>query len=143
MSPRFAFAFSQAEYVTLGLIGVLVVIVALMGYRAWQKSRISPQERERMRRAALVASGKMGDATLTEIREGLLFYAYIVRGVEYTASQDVTQLKERIPADLSSLGPVALRYDPKNPANSIVVAEQWSGLRVGEPRGTRNLNSDL
>jgi hypothetical protein len=134
MPPRFAFAFSQAEFITLGLMGVLAVIVALMGYRAWQKSRISPEERERRRRAALVASGKMGDATLTEVRESYLFYAYMVRGVEYTASQDVSQLRERIPADLSSLGPVALRYDPKNPANSIVVAEDWSGLRLGEPK---------
>jgi hypothetical protein len=134
MAAWFAFSFSHAEFVTLALIGVLVVIVALMGYRAWQKSRISPQERERRRRAALVAAGKMGDATLTEIRETYLFYAYIVRGVEYTASQDISQLKERIPADLSSLGPVALRYDPRNPANSIVVAEEWSGLRVGEPK---------
>jgi hypothetical protein len=134
MSARLAFSFSQAEYVTLALLGVLVVIVALMGYRAWEKSRISPQERERLRRESLVATGKMGDATLTEIRECLLFYAYVVRGVEYTASQDVSQLKERIPADLSSLGPVSLRYDPKNPANSIVVAEQWSGLRLSEPK---------
>jgi hypothetical protein len=115
-------------------MGVLVVIVALMGYRAWQKSRITPQERERRRRAALVATGKMGDATLTEVREGLLFYAYMVRGVEYTASQDVSQLKERVPTDLSSLGAVSLRYDPKNPANSIVVSEQWSGLRLSEPK---------
>jgi len=134
MAAVFAFSFTRAEFVTLALIGVLVVIVALMGYRAWQKSRISPQERERQRRAALVAAGKMGDATLTEIREGLLFYAYIVRGVEYTASQDVSQLKDRVPTDLSSLGAVSLRYDPKNPANSIVVAEQWSGLRLSEPK---------
>ena len=26
-------------------------------------------------------------------------------------------------------GPVAVRYDARNPANSIVVAEHWSGLR--------------
>jgi len=134
MSAAFAFSFSQAEFVTLALMGVLVVIVALMGYRAWQKSRITPQERERRRRAALVATGKMGDATLTEVREGLLFYAYMVRGVEYTASQDVSQLTERVPTDLSSLGAVSLRYDPKNPANSIVVSEQWSGLRLSEPK---------
>ena len=134
MAAVLAFSFSQAELVTLALMAVLVAVVALMAYRAWQKSRISPQERERKRREALVASGKMGDATLTEVREGLLFYAYMVRGVEYTASQDVTQLKERVPTDLSTLGAVSLRYDPKNPANSIVVAESWSGLRVSEPK---------
>ena len=30
----------------------------------------------------------MGDATLIEVRENLVFYSYDVRGVEYTASQD-------------------------------------------------------
>jgi hypothetical protein len=80
----------------------------------------------------LVAGGKMGDATLVEIRDELLFYAYLVRGVEYTASQDVSSLRDRVPADLSAVGPVGVRYDSRNPANSIVVAEQWSGLRLGE-----------
>jgi len=79
-----------------------------------------------------VASGKMGDATLTELRDDLLYYAYMVRGVEYTASQDVSRLKDRIPSDMSSLTAVSVRYHAKNPANSIVVAENWSGLHVGE-----------
>jgi hypothetical protein len=28
------------------------------------------------------------------------------------------------------VGLASVRYDPKNPPNSIVVSEQWSGLRV-------------
>jgi hypothetical protein len=75
----------------------------------------------------------MGDANLVEIRDQHLFYAYTVRGVEYTASQDVDALKDFMPAELPLLGAVAIRYDPRNPANSIVLAEQWSGLRLGEP----------
>ena len=35
-----------------------------------------------------------------------------------------------IAPDLSGLGPVAVKYDPRNPANSIVLAEEWSGLRL-------------
>lgn len=132
MPAALAFTFSMAEEVTLGLLGVLVIIVGLMGYRAWQVTRIPPEERERQRRAALVVSGKMGDATLTEIRENLLLYAYTVRGVEYTASQDVSHLKDYVPPDLSSLISVLVRYDARNPANSIVVSEQWSGLNLGE-----------
>ena len=83
---------------------MLVVLVAIMGYRAWQASRVSPEERERQRRAMLVAHGKMGDATLTEVREDHVFYAYLVRGVEYTASQDVSLLKQYMPPDLSLAG---------------------------------------
>jgi hypothetical protein len=126
--------FSAAEEITIALIGVLVVVVALMGYRAWQNSRITPEERERQRRAQLVATGKMGDATLTEAHGDFLFYAYVVRGVEYTASQDVSRLKDRVPEDLASLGAVLVRYEAKNPANSIVIAEQWSGLHIGDPK---------
>jgi hypothetical protein len=77
----------------------------------------------------------MGDATISEIRGELLFYSYDVRGVEYIASQDLTLLKEYLPTDLSVLiGSVSVRYDPKNPANSIVLAEEWTGLRThGHP----------
>jgi hypothetical protein len=80
----------------------------------------------------LVEHGKMGDAQLVEIRDELIFYSYGVRGVEYTASQDISQLKQLVPSDLSALGSVSVRYDAKNPANSIVIAEQWSGLRTGK-----------
>jgi hypothetical protein len=127
-------SFSAAQWITLSLGGVLLVLVGIIGYRAWRASRISPEERERRRRAALVAAGKMGDATLTEVREQFIFYAYLVRGVEYTASQDVSALRERVPMDLSLVSAVSVRYDPRNPANSIVVAEEWSGLHMGEPR---------
>jgi len=78
-----------------------------------------------------VARGKMGDATITEMRGELVFYSYDVRGVEYIASQDLALLRDFLPADLSVLiGSVSVRYDPKNPANSIILAENWTGLRV-------------
>jgi hypothetical protein len=129
-----ALSFASTKEILLAVAGVLVLAGVVFGVRAWRNSRITPEERERRRRAALVARGKMGDATITEIREELLFYSYDVRGVEYIASQDLTLLKEYLPADLSVLiGAVSVRYDPKNPANSIVLAEDWSGLR---PHGT-------
>ncbi len=116
--------------VALALAGALLATGAVLGYRAWRRSRITAEERERRRREALAARGKMADAELAEIRDDVLFYSYGVRGVEYTASQDVTMLQEYLPQDYSEVGPVAVKYDPRNPANSIVVAEQWSGLRV-------------
>jgi hypothetical protein len=119
---------------TLALAAALVVLAAVIGYRAWKRSRITPEERERQRRAALVARGKMGDAMLVEMRDDLLFYSYGVRGVEYTASQDVSRLKQHMPPDLSAIGAVSVKFDPKNPANSIVVAEQWSGIRASKVR---------
>ena len=69
-------------------------MLAIIGYRAWRRSRVTPEERERRRCAHLVAIGKMDDATLVEIRENLVFYSYGVRGVEYTASQDLSRFAE-------------------------------------------------
>jgi len=117
------------EYISLALGALLVAIAAALGYRAWKASRVTPEERERQRRTLLAAAGKMGDAMLVELRGNNLFYSYLVRGVEYTACQEVSSLIERLPDDLSSVGAVSVKYDPRNPANSIVVAEQWSGLR--------------
>ena len=121
--------FTTADGITVTLALVLLALVGAMGYRAWQRSRITPEERERARRALLTSRGKMGDATLVEVRGEFLFYSYDVRGVEYTASQDVSLLKELLPRELSLEGPIAVKYDAKNPANSIILSEQWSGLR--------------
>ena len=126
---KIALTYTPAEYVTIALGALLLALAAALGYRAWKSSRITPEELERRRRAELVAQGKMGDALLVEFRDGYLFYSYAVRGVEYTASQDVSLLRDRLPGDLSVVGPVSVKYDARNPANSIVVAEAWSGLR--------------
>ena len=116
--------------VALALAGALLATGAILAFQAWRRSLIPAEERERRRREALAARGKMADAELAEIRDDVLFYSYGVRGVEYTASQDVTMLQEYLPHDYSEVGPVSVKYDPRNPANSILVAEQWSGLRV-------------
>lgn len=125
----YALTFAPVEYLTLALGVLLVALSVALGYRVWKASRVTPEEAERRRRATLVELGKINDAILVEFRERHIFYSYAVRGVEYTASQDLSFLRERLPEDLPSMGPVSVRYDPRNPANSIVAAEEWSGLR--------------
>jgi len=50
--------------------------------------------------------------------------------VEYTASQDVSALRELLPDDPSVVnGVVFVKYDSRNPANSMILSEDWSGLR--------------
>jgi hypothetical protein len=95
---------SLAEEITIALAIVLVILLATMGYRRWLRSRVSPEEKERRRRTWLVATGKMGDAVLVEMRDTHLFYTYAVRGVEYTASQDVAPLESKLPSGLSPNG---------------------------------------
>jgi hypothetical protein len=128
--PGLALSLRWAEAVALACAGVALGLAAVFGYRAWRRSRVPPEERERRRRAALVARGKITDATLVEIQDTALVYKYLVRGVEYTASQDVGSLSEHMPSAMGlGAGSVSVRYSPGNPANSIVLAEDWSGLR--------------
>ncbi len=68
---------------------------------------------------------------MTDVSAGIIYYSYAVGGVEYCASQDVTQLSELLPPDTDRLiGAVKLKYSIRNPANSILICESWSGLRV-------------
>jgi hypothetical protein len=129
MLGALVFRFS-AVAATLVVAAVLLALGALVGYRKWKASRVTPEERERLRRTALAARGKLGDASLVEVRDEMVLYSYAIRGVEYIASQDMSSLHEYLPDEDSLSGPVWIRYDAKNPANSIVLAETWTGLRV-------------
>jgi hypothetical protein len=132
--PGLALSWKGAEAVALACAVAAVGLAAVLGYRAWRRSQVTPEERERRRRNALVARGKITDATLVEIQDTVLVYTYLVRGVEYTASQEVGSLSAHMPSAMGlGVGPVSVRYSPGNPANSIVLAEDWSGLRGPKP----------
>lgn len=126
-----------ANFLSSGATTLVVpgaIVVAALGawaVRAYLNNRPTAAELERRRRNTLHSRGKMGDATLLEYREHVVFYSYAVRGVEYTACQDLSDLQPLLPPDVwSTIGPAAIKYDPRNPANSIVLCEQWSGLRT-------------
>ena len=111
--------------------GVAAIAVGAWGIRKYLNSRPTGAELERRRRMALNARGKMGDANLLEYREHVVFYSYAIGGVEYTACQDVADLQTLLPTDRwSAIGPASIKYDARNPANSIVLCEEWSGLRT-------------
>lgn len=120
---------SGGTMLTLGG-GAAVAGLGAWGIYRYIKSRPSAAELERRRRADLRARGKMGDANLLEFHDQMVMYSYAIGGVEYMASQDLSDLQPHLPADRwSTIGPVSIKYDPRNPANSIVLAEEWSGLR--------------
>lgn len=112
---------------------IILFLTALLGAAVYLSVRIlrKPKDKEKSRRLMVNQRGRLGDATITEIDGSTIFYEYSVRGVGYTASQDISQLHDRIPAETYRLiGPASLKYSPENPANSIVVCEEWSGLRL-------------
>jgi Protein of unknown function (DUF3592) len=59
----------------------------------------------------------------------LVRYSYSISGVTYETAQDVTGLEERLCLERLAAGqPASVKYDPSNPMNSILVADDWSGL---------------
>jgi len=59
----------------------------------------------------------------------LVRYSYSISGVTYETAQDVTGLEERLCLERLAAGqPASVKYDPSNPTNSILVADDWSGL---------------
>jgi hypothetical protein len=59
----------------------------------------------------------------------LLYYSYSISGVTYETAQDITGLEERVHLSRIASGQTAsVKYDPANPSNSILLADDWSGL---------------
>jgi hypothetical protein len=108
------------------------VAIALIALAIWIAMRVhgTPEKRERKRRLNVNRQGRLGDAMISEATESTLYYFYTVRGVHYTASQDISTLQKYVPENPQRLiGVAGLKYSSKNPANSILVCEEWSGLR--------------
>ncbi len=110
--------------------GLLIAGALGWGVRSHYKNQPTPAALERRRRSTLNTYGKMGDASVIEVQGTVAIYSYAVRGVEYTAAQDFSAIGMHVPEDTwSMVGPASVKYDPRNPANSIVVSEKWSGIR--------------
>jgi hypothetical protein len=112
----------------------------LFGAKSWARSRRkSPDQRERERRMRISEMGRITDGTVIDVNEmqmngsgelQLLIYHYDVAGVSYEASQDVSSLRHMVDLHSCRAGLMtSIKYDPGNPGNSIVIAENWTGLR--------------
>jgi hypothetical protein len=133
----------------IAAIGVAVTAVAGAAIYVFTRRKPTAEEIERERRELLARSGRITDGTImdtmvTEARSTtevlaqddrsiptpqIIVYVYRIAGVTYECAQDVTALAEYVHGIRTDL-PIQVRYLPQNPANSIVVAESWSGLRL-------------
>lgn len=115
----------------LALLALVASLLIAAAIHILFRLRLTPPEKEKRRRAMINRIGRMSDAMLTDANNDTLYYLYSVNGVDYNASQDVSSLRDRVPVEPSLLiGNITLKYAPRNPANSIVLCEEWSGLRV-------------
>ncbi len=114
----------------LALAGVLamaagVAIIWLAG------RRLTPEETEKRRRLRVNRLGRTIDGIIVEADPQILFYTYDVQGVQYAATQDISALLDLLGGDPTRLvGSVSIKHLRDNPANSIIICEDWSGLPV-------------
>ena len=139
----------------LGMGGALVAAVAMIAY-AFFRPAVNPDEEERKRRLHLNQIGRIAEGQIVELverppeskeaRKGLfgagarplkvmrprhlVSYSYLISGVTYQTAQDITGLESQIRLERLVAGqPASIKYDAANPSDSILVADDWSGLR--------------
>ena len=139
----------------LAMGGAALAAIAMIVY-AFLRPEGDPEAEERKRRLHLnqigrIAEGQVEDlleqapepkkprkrlfglraARLMDLRpRHLVSYSYAISGVTYHTAQDITGLESQVRMDRLAPGqPASVKYDPSNPVDSILVADDWSGLR--------------
>jgi hypothetical protein len=118
------------------VIALAVIAVGIWLVIRWRKP--SPEEIERRRRERLAILGRICDGVIVDARTlngedsvsptpEVLVYSYRLAGVTYNCAQDVSLLADRV-VGFRLDQPIQVRYDPRNPGNSVLVSESWSGL---------------
>ena len=135
--------------------GAAVAALAMIAY-AFLRPAEDPEATERRRRLHLNQIGRIAEGQVVELvehppeskeaRKGLfgasarpladmrprhlVSYSYSISGVTYHTAQDVTGLESQVKFErLVSGQQASVKYDPSNPSDSILVADDWSGLR--------------
>jgi Protein of unknown function (DUF3592) len=84
-------------------------------------------EDESARIARLSKTGRMADGRILDAVTGSdgrilqVTYAYTLAGVQYESSQDLSSAQQEQSSQYAPGRQIIVRYDPKRPANSIVV----------------------
>jgi hypothetical protein len=139
----------------VGVAAAVLVAAIMISVRLFQKPP-DPEEEERRRRSQLNQVGRIVEGLVVEVVEEavspntaagisktkssdnrmnangarrLVRYSYSISGVTYETAQDVTGLEHRMNLERVAAGqPASVKYDPANPTNSILVADDWSGV---------------
>jgi hypothetical protein len=129
----------------IAVVGAAAAVLA--GVWTWKIVRRwrgkSPDEIERLRRLGVNARGRIITGRIVELAEPvaggpagpILLYEYELAGVTYEAAQDVRALPDIAAAAPFLAGQTtSVKYDPKQPTNSILACEVWCGIPDLEPR---------
>ena len=131
-----------------GAAGVLISTGAVVWTRLRRKP--DPAELERLRRLALGRTGRITAGEITGLMEPeggntalLLVYRYDIAGVTYEVTQDVSAM----PVVAAQAGrlvgqAISVKYEMQHPSNSIVICEEWSGVRGLDLRETATVAAE-
>jgi hypothetical protein len=133
----------RASDIPLIAAAAVVLAAALVVIALFWRRRNTPAEKERRRRASVNRIGRMTDGMIVDFESqpahgkrpaaALFHFTYSVGGVDYSTAQDVFTLIDRIGLPPERyIGPVHVKYEPGNGSNSIIVCEDWSGLRLSK-----------
>ena len=126
------------QQIEIGAGVIAVMISAALTWklvRRWRRK--NPEEVERLRRLGVNACGRMIAGRIVELAEHtaggpsgpVLLYDYEVAGVTYEAAQDISALPDLAAAAPFLPGqPTTVKFDPRQPTNSIIACEAWSGI---------------
>jgi hypothetical protein len=146
-----------SDWHSLAPIAGVGVLAAVGVYFLFRPKRADAGEVERQRRAYLNRVGRIVEGQIVEVSEHprgapdpkqpgvpgepepaaaqvvpqkLLYYTYSISGVTYETAEDITGLEELLHFTRVAAGQTAsIKYDPSNPSNSILLADDWSGSR--------------
>jgi uncharacterized protein DUF3592 len=137
-------------------MGAATVAAIVMIFYAFRRAPEDPEAIERKRRLHLNQIGRIAEGQVVELAahpaepraqtrgifgsrarpaansdlRQLVSYSYNISGVTYHTAQDITGLESQVRFDRLAAGqPASIKYDPSNPTDSILVADDWSGLR--------------
>jgi hypothetical protein len=128
-------AIFQDKAIQLAIVVILAVALVTVVIIFRLRRRRSPEEQERLRLQAIDKTGRIGTGVVSEFQGDTVYFVYSIGGIEYSATQDISAFRDRLPPENDHLliGPCALKYLNENPANSIVICEEWNGLRPLRP----------
>jgi hypothetical protein len=140
----------------LAIGGGSLAALAIIAY-AFARPTVNPEEEERKRRLHLNLIGRIAEGQVVELLaeqeappveearklfgprprpladnrpRQLVSYSYAISGVTYQTAQDITGLESQVRVERLVAGhPASVKYDPSNPSDSILVADDWSGIR--------------
>ena len=142
----------QFDWRIWAAVGAAATVAAGAMVSQWLRRPPDPDEAERKRRSYVNQVGRIVEGHVVELiveepapaaqgesqsgsgkpeRNGrkLVCYSYSISGVSYETAQDLTGLENRVVLDRLVAGqPASIKYDPSHPANSILLADDWSGL---------------